>query len=529
MSQISSINFKKSFAINAEHNDRTLPPSYLIDNEKGAECDRNAEQARELKEQIIARAKETYTSRTGQRFQAKTYEWSAVCNIKPDTTMDDLKRLAQHFSDKYSFQCYQIAIHRDEGHIGEDGKEQINHHAHLEFIMLDKNTGVNCFKMRDFPKSKMREIQSEVAEILGMQRGIDKRISKAERIEPRKYAKLKEAEKKAIKTTQRETEKEAIEAFKAVSESEEKLLNQKEKAEYLEQLRKQYKGKGLSAAFFRELGAIKKDKETQYTQKELDEAVKKAIEADREKQKSINRQEFEQQTTKELKAYTDTEAGDQKPIISPFLQSLITLLPKDEISKKTIRQLEEELKKEEEAHYNDVKIVVTAVAKRLNIDTSNTKRLSDIHRENLKAIDAKNLNFKELENENRLLKSEINTLKTQNKALQEQNDIKDKEIIALKQENATAVKFNDLKEYFNLINYRASFENERPNTISGDFRGKDREIDAKYSHLPLFDEFIKPNVLLAKKAHLEIMQEKEKEKQKAVSQKIIKKDTGRSF
>lgn len=526
MSQISSINFKKSFAINAEHNDRTLPPSYLIDNEKGAECDRDAEQARELKGQIIAQAKEAYINRTNQRFQAKSYEWSAVCNIKPDTTMDDLKRLAQHFYHKYGFQCYQIAIHRDEGHIDEDGKEQINHHAHLEFIMLDKNTGVNCFKMRDFPKSKMREIQSEVSQILQMQRGEDKRKSGRQRTEPRQYAKLKEAEKKAIKTTQRETEKEAIEAFKAVSESEEKLLNQKEKAEYLEQLRKQYKGKGLSAAFFRELGAIKKDKETQYTQKELDEAVKRAIEADREKQKPINRQEFEQQTTKELKAYT--EAGDQKPIISPFLQSLITLLPKDsEISKKTIRQLEEELKKEEEDHYNDIKIVVTAVAKRLNIDTSNTKRLSDIHRENLKAIDAKNLNFQELENENRLLKSEINTLKTQNKALQEQNDIKDKEIIKLKQENATAVKFDDLKAYFNLIDYRGSFKSESPDTIMGNFGEKDREIDIKYSQLPLFDEFIMPNVLLAKKAHLEIMQEKER--QKAVSQKIIKKDTGRSF
>lgn len=516
MSQISSINFKKSFAINAEHNDRTLPPSYLIDNEKGAECDRNAEQARELKGQIIAQAKETYTSRTGQRFQAKTYEWSAVCNIKPDTTMDDLKRLAQHFNDKYGFQCYQIAIHRDEGHIDEDGKEQINHHAHLEFIMLDKNTGVNCFKMRDFPKSKMREIQSEVSQILQMQRGEDKRKSGRQRTEPRQYAKLKEAEKKAIKTTQRETEKEAIEAFKAVSESEEKLLNQKEKAEYLEQLRKQYKGKGLSAAFFRELGAIKKDKETQYTQKELDEAVKKAIEADREKQKSINRQEFEQQTTKELKAYT--EAGDQKPIISPFLQSLITLLPKDS---ETIKQLEEELKKEKtiSQDYKDFKKErneqILKITKEMMISTENFKTYDDYDNGILKAID--------------ILKRENDTLKTQNKALQEQNDIKDKEIITLKQENATAVKFEDLKEYFNLINYRASFKNERPNTISGDFSGKDREIDAKYSQLPLFDELIKPSVLLAKKAHLEIMQEQEKERQKAVSQKIIKKDTGRSF
>ena len=521
MAEISSFNMKPSTDFQVFHN-ANIRPSYVIGGE--LECNRKGYEAKELKEAIVNEAKQTYKQRTKRAFQSTAYEWSAVVNIKPDTTMQDLERLSKHFSDKYGFQCYQIAIHRDEGHIDENGERQINHHAHLEFITLDKNTGIN--RQRELKPQTLRQIQSEVAEILGMQRGIDKRISKAERIEPRKYAKLKEAEKKAIKTTQRETEKEAIEAFKAVSESEEKLLNQKEKAEYLEQLRKQYKGKGLSAAFFRELGAIKKDKETQYTQKELDEAVKRAIEADREKQKPINRQEFEQQTTKELKAYT--EAGDQKPIISPFLQSLISLLPKDsEISKKTIRQLEEELKKEEEDHYNDIEIVVTAVAKRLNIDTSNTKRLSDIHRENLKALDAKNLNFKELENENRLLKSEINTLKTQNKALQEQNDIKDKEIITLKQENATAVKFDDLKEYFNLINYRASFENERPNTISGDFRGKDREIDAKYSHLPLFDEFIKPNVLLAKKAHLEIMQEKER--QKAVSQKIIKKDTGRSF
>ena len=509
MAEISSFNMKPSTDFQVFHN-ANIRPNYAIGGE--LECNRKGYEAKELKEAIVNEAKQTYKQRTKRAFQSTAYEWSAVVNIKPDTTMQDLERLSKHFSDKYGFQCYQIAIHRDEGHIDENGERQINHHAHLEFITLDKNTGIN--RQRELKPQTLRQIQSEVAEILGMQRGIDKRISKAERIEPRKYAKLKEAEKKAIKTTQRETEKEAIEAFKAVSESEEKLLNQKEKAEHLEQLRKQYKGKGLSAAFFRELGAIKKDKETQYTQKELDEAVKKAIEADREKQKPINRQEFEQQTTKELKAYT--EAGDQNPIISPFLQSLITLLPKDS---ETIKQLEEELKKEKtiSQDYKDFKKErneqILKITKEMMISTENFKTYDDYDNGILKAISN--------------LKRENDTLKTQNKALQEQNDIKDKEIIALKQENATAVKFDDLKEYFSLINYRASFENERPNTISGDFSGKDREIDAKYSQLPLFDEFIKPNVLLAKKAHLEIMQEKER--QKAVSQKIIKKDTGRSF
>lgn len=244
MSQISSINFKKSIAINTAHNDRTLAPSYLI-SDRGVECDRPDEQARELKEQIIARAKETYTSRTGQRFQAKTYEWSAVCNIKPDTTMDDLKRLAQHFSDEYGFQCYQIAIHRDEGHIDEDGKEQINHHAHLEFITLDKNTGIN--RQRELTPKKLRELQSEVSQILQMQRGEDKRKSGRQRTEPRQYAKQKEAEKKAAK----------------------KLTKAAVKAE-LEKVRKSCIGRGYDKDFFRQLKALN---EREYTADSLASAI----------------------------------------------------------------------------------------------------------------------------------------------------------------------------------------------------------------------------------------------------------------
>lgn len=475
MSQISSINFKKSIAINTAHNDRTLAPSYLI-SDRGVECDRPDEQARELKEQIIARAKETYTSRTGQRFQAKTYEWSAVCNIKPDTTMDDLKRLAQHFSDKYSFQCYQIAIHRDEGHIDEDGKEQINHHAHLEFIMLDKNTGVNCFKMRDFPKSKMREIQSEVSQILQMERGEDKRKSGRERTEPREYAKQKEAEKKTTKQAINDLNKQIREIEKQQREA----LKEADNAFQTERKRMIEANNALV-----EMGLPKIYEKDQYTDlgKWRDLAKAKIQECN---QAQIL--ELKKQLEQEQRAHEATKRDLEK--------------------EKTISQDYKDFKKERNEQ-------ILKITKEMMISTENFKTYDDYDNGILKAISN--------------LKRENDTLKTQNKALQEQNDIKDKEIITLKQENATAVKFDDLKEYFSLINYRASFENERPNTISGDFRGKDREIDAKYSQLPLFDEFIKPNVLLAKKAHLEIMQEKEKERQKAVSQKIIKKDTGRSF
>lgn len=474
MSQISSINFKKSFAINAEHNDRTLPPSYLIDNEKGAECDRNAEQARELKGQIIAQAKEAYINRTNQRFQAKSYEWSAVCNIKPDTTMDDLKRLAQHFNDKYGFQCYQIAIHKDEGHIDEDGKKQINHHAHLEFVTLDKNTGIN--RQRELTPQKLRELQSEVSQILQMQRGIDKRISKAERIEPRKYAKQKETEKKTTKQAINDLNKQIREIEKQQREA----LKEADNAFQTERKRMIEANNALV-----EMGLPKIYEKDQYTDlgKWRDLAKAKIQECN---QAQIL--ELKKQLEQEQRAHEATKRDLEK--------------------EKIISQDYKDFKKERNEQ-------ILKITKEMMISTENFKTYDDYDNGILKAIDN--------------LKRENDMLKTQNKALQEQNDIKDKEIIALKQENATAVKFDDLKEYFSLINYRASFENERPNTISGDFRGKDREIDAKYSQLPLFDEFIKPNVLLAKKAHLEIMQEQEKERQKAVSQKIIKKDTGRSF
>ena len=474
MSQISSINCKKSCAINAEHNDRTLPPSYLIDNEKGAECDRNAEQARELKGQIIAQAKEAYINRTNQRFQAKSYEWSAVVNIKPDTTMQDLERLSKHFNDKYGFQCYQIAIHRDEGHTDEDGKKQINHHAHLEFVTLDKNTGIN--RQRELTPQKLRELQSEVAEILGMQRGIDKRISKAERIEPRKYAKQKETEKKTTKQAINDLNKQIREIEKQQREA----LKEADNAFQTERKRMIEANNALV-----EMGLPKIYEKDQYTDlgKWRDLAKAKIQECN---QAQIL--ELKKQLEQEQRAHEATKRDLEK--------------------EKTISQDYKDFKKERNEQ-------ILKITKEMMISTENFKTYDDYDNGILKAISN--------------LKRENDTLKTQNKALQEQNDIKDKEIIALKQENATAVKFDDLKEYFSLINYRASFENERPNTISGDFRGKDREIDAKYSQLPLFDEFIKPNVLLAKKAHLEIMQEKEKERQKAVSQKIIKKDTGRSF
>lgn len=238
MCQISSINFKKSVDFQVFHNS-TVRPNYAIGGELIA--NRKGYEALKLKEQIIENAKEAYIKNTKQKFQAKSYEWSAVVNIKSDTNMQDLERLAEHFEKKYGFQCYQIAIHRDEGYI-ENGEKHINHHAHLEFITLDKNTGKNMYRRELISPKILRQIQTEVAEILQMERGVDKRISKRERIEPRRYAQMKEAERKEQAKLKAEYKqelesKEAELKFKDTKLEQEKL-SKKQLAELIEAERK---------------------------------------------------------------------------------------------------------------------------------------------------------------------------------------------------------------------------------------------------------------------------------------------------
>lgn len=246
MGAISSINFKKSNAIQTMHNDRELPPNYLIGG--SCECNKSSIQALKLKEKIIQEAKEAYNNNKSAKapsFKAKSYEWSAVVNIKLDTTMQDLERLALFLNEKYGFQCYQIAIHRDEGHINEQGQKEINHHAHLEFITLNKENGRNMWRRELITPKVLRQMQSEIAEILGMERGEDKRISGAKRIEPRAYAALKEKEKREKKQS-KEQEKE-------------QFLNKSEYKKIIEDFRKSQINQGLDKDFFKELSELKKN------------------------------------------------------------------------------------------------------------------------------------------------------------------------------------------------------------------------------------------------------------------------------
>lgn len=206
MGQISSLNFKKSTAINVEHNNRQMPPTYLlVKGGKGFQSRyvsfNGSKSAVETRDKYIEACQQAYLREKGKKFQAKSYLWSAVINLKESSTIDDVSKVRKYLEKETGFKCYQLALHADEGYVDDDGVIQINYHAHLEFVTLDLATGINL--QRKLSPAKLRELQTGVAAVLQMERGEDKRISGRQRIEPRQYARaaklLKEKAAPAVK------------------------------------------------------------------------------------------------------------------------------------------------------------------------------------------------------------------------------------------------------------------------------------------------------------------------------------------
>lgn len=114
----------------------------------------------------LADIKARYLATTGQKMQAKaTPIREAVVVIKDTTTMNDLQNLAQRLQHRFGVQCFQIAVHKDEGHIGSD-EWKPNLHAHMVFDFTDQKG-----KSLKLGRNDMAEMQTICAEVLDMERG----------------------------------------------------------------------------------------------------------------------------------------------------------------------------------------------------------------------------------------------------------------------------------------------------------------------------------------------------------------------
>lgn len=267
---ISSIHFQKAEVEFAEkHNFRTekKEPEYLLD-----------KQYRKTNEYLkLNDPKELYQEQLKIRNQnhargfaphLKDVYWEAVVNLDEKHSLADVKKVADFIQQKYHLQPCSIALHHDEGYTDKDGTVKYNHHAHLCFLTMDK--GIST--MRKIRSKELRQMQTEVAQLLGLERG--KENSKATRLDHKQYReKAKELEQKdALYEKELYSLEQALDtAHDRDLETQEELLTLKEQKKIVEAERKKYKDEGDHiASEYRALQALNKKL---HTQEELDTAL----------------------------------------------------------------------------------------------------------------------------------------------------------------------------------------------------------------------------------------------------------------
>lgn len=340
---ISSIHFQKAEVEFAEkHNFRTekKEPEYLLD-----------KQYRKTNEYLkLNDPKELYQEQLKLRNQnhargfaphIKDVYWEAVVNLDEKHSLADVKKVADFIQQKYHLQTCSIALHHDEGYKDKDSTVKYNHHAHLCFLTMDK--GIST--MRKIRSKELRQMQSEVAQLLGLERG--KENSKATRLDHKQYReKAKElAEKDELYEKELYSLEQALDtAHDRDLETQEELLTLKEQKAIVEAERKKYKEEADHIAS--EYRALQNLNKTLHTQKELDDAIaalrtqyedrlaKKAELSDFIASEALHLRADDMSNEKDLKAQLDAEKKNikietvTKTVLRDYTEAEINNLPK---------------------------------------------------------------------------------------------------------------------------------------------------------------------------------------------------------
>lgn len=148
------------------HNLRTGKP---LDYVKTERTPLNTSEVKETIFEAKNRVAETYQKNVGQKMQAKaTPIREGVVNLGKTQDLESLKNLADKLEDRFKIKTIQIHIHEDEGHHKvKSGEWKQNRHAHMVFDWTDEKG-----KSLKLNKADMAEMQSIVADTLGMERGV---------------------------------------------------------------------------------------------------------------------------------------------------------------------------------------------------------------------------------------------------------------------------------------------------------------------------------------------------------------------
>jgi hypothetical protein len=193
----SSINFAKASEHSTAHNLREDEPSYLLPKEHRLKN----EFWQHEKSEIDIFKESASKQKTGKKPQFKNSRWEAILNFNQNHSIEDIKKVVKHIEKKFNITCTSIAMHKDEGHINERGIVQYNLHAHLNFVT--HKDGRQNWRRAFIQAKDLRELQTDVASIMGMERGVDKRTTGREHLTPNAF-KAQAQELENIKATQQE-------------------------------------------------------------------------------------------------------------------------------------------------------------------------------------------------------------------------------------------------------------------------------------------------------------------------------------
>ena len=116
----------------------------------------------------LERLRTLVKNKTGRAMQKKaTPIREGVIVIRQDTTIEQLKGLADAIEQRWGIKTLQIYTHKDEGHTDSEGAWKPNLHAHIVFDWVNHDTG----KSIKLSKQDMAEMQTMVADCLEMIRG----------------------------------------------------------------------------------------------------------------------------------------------------------------------------------------------------------------------------------------------------------------------------------------------------------------------------------------------------------------------
>lgn len=191
----SSIHIAKGKANYLSHNSRETPTNNSIFSDEKNEVSNNTKKAFEIYRTELAKRTQAYTARTNKKLHKNTVtHLSAIVNLNKHHTLRDLEQLKEHLENTLGTKVFQIAVHRDEGHINEQGEAIKNYHAHIEMLGLDEQG--NSIR-RKLTRNYLRDLQTKTAQILQMQRG--QRNSKAVRLDTYEYKEHAKQQAKAVK------------------------------------------------------------------------------------------------------------------------------------------------------------------------------------------------------------------------------------------------------------------------------------------------------------------------------------------